>query len=93
MRRWGRRLAARRRAAALAGVTGLDQGPLPARKAIDYAGADRRGLAAAHEKGIVHRDLKPENIFVTADGRVKIARFRVGEADGDRAAGGRARAT
>ena len=52
-----------------------DQGPLPARKAIEYAVQIARGLAAAHEKGIVHRDLKPENIFVTADSRVKILDF------------------
>jgi Tol biopolymer transport system component len=53
----------------------LADGPLPVRKAIDYAVQTARGLAAAHEKGIVHRDLKPENIFVTADGRVKILDF------------------
>jgi serine/threonine protein kinase/Tol biopolymer transport system component len=53
----------------------LRNGPLPARKAIDYAGQMARGLAAAHEKGIIHRDLKPENLFLTHDGRVKILDF------------------
>lgn len=53
----------------------LSQGPLPARKAIDYAKQIGKGLAAAHEKGIVHRDLKPENIFITNDGHIKILDF------------------
>jgi tetratricopeptide (TPR) repeat protein len=53
----------------------LETGPIPARKAIDYAAQVARGLAAAHEKGIVHRDLKPENLFVTRDGRVKVLDF------------------
>jgi serine/threonine protein kinase len=53
----------------------LASGPLPVRKAIDFAVQIARGLAAAHEKGIVHRDLKPENVFVTRDGRVKILDF------------------
>jgi len=53
----------------------LDEGPLPQRKALEYALQVAHGLAAAHEKGIVHRDLKPENLFLTSDGRVKILDF------------------
>jgi serine/threonine protein kinase len=53
----------------------IDGGPLPTRKAIDYALQIARGLASAHEKGIIHRDLKPENIFVTKDGQIKILDF------------------
>jgi Tol biopolymer transport system component len=50
-------------------------GPLPLRKAMDYAVQIAHGLAAAHAKGIAHRDLKPDNIFVCKDGRVKILDF------------------
>lgn len=53
----------------------LAGGPLPARKAIEYATQLARGLAAAHERGVVHRDLKPENVFITVDDRVKILDF------------------
>jgi serine/threonine protein kinase/Tol biopolymer transport system component len=53
----------------------LESGPLPVRRAIEYALGIAQGLAAAHEKGIVHRDLKPENVFVTRDGRIKVLDF------------------
>jgi eukaryotic-like serine/threonine-protein kinase len=53
----------------------LEKGPIPQRKAIEYAVQIANGLAAAHDKGIVHRDLKPDNLYVCRDGRMKILDF------------------
>lgn len=53
----------------------MQEGPIPQRRAIEYASQIAEALAAAHEKGVVHRDLKPENVFVTKDGRVKVLDF------------------
>ena len=53
----------------------LQRGPVPIRKAIDWAVQIARGLGAAHAKELVHRDLKPENIFLVKDGQVKILDF------------------
>jgi len=50
-------------------------GPLPQRRATDYALQIAQGLSAAHEIGIVHRDLKPENVFITRNERAKILDF------------------
>lgn len=61
----------------------LDQGPIPIRKAIEYAQQIVSGLSAAHEKGIVHRDLKPENLFITRDDRVKILDFGLAKLRGN----------
>jgi Tol biopolymer transport system component len=53
----------------------LREGPIPIRKALEYALQIARGLAAVHRKGIAHRDLKPENLFIAHDGHVKILDF------------------
>ncbi|MDQ3332995.1 MAG: protein kinase, partial [Planctomycetota bacterium] len=66
----------------------LQEGPLPPRKATDYAQQIVRGLSAAHEKGIVHRDLKPENLFITKDDRVKILDFGLAKLRGPKPAAG-----
>jgi serine/threonine protein kinase len=50
----------------------LAAGPVPVRKAIEYALGIAKGLAAGHSKGIVHRDLKPENVLLIRDGGIKI---------------------
>ena len=50
-------------------------GPMPWRRAVDYAVQIAHGLAAAHRQGVSHRDLKPENVFVSPDGRVKLLDF------------------
>lgn len=36
-------------------------------------------LQQAHAKGIIHHDIKPGNVIVTADGKVKLTDFGVGE--------------
>jgi serine/threonine protein kinase/Tol biopolymer transport system component len=60
------------------------EGPIPARRALDYGAQLARGMAAAHERGIIHRDLKPENVFVTRDGHVKILDFGLVKLAGQR---------
>jgi len=58
----------------------LRHGPLPARKAVEYARQIAAGLAAAHDKRLIHRDLKPDNVFLTASGEVKILDFGLAKA-------------
>ncbi len=53
----------------------LAHGPIPPRRAIEYATQIAAGLSAAHSKGIAHRDLKPENLFIVKGGHLKILDF------------------
>lgn len=49
-----------------------DDGPLSARRAIEYIVRAARGLGAAHAHGIYHRDIKPSNLLLDACGSVKV---------------------
>ena len=40
------------------------EGPLPARRAAQYAKTVAEAIQYAHEQGVLHRDLKPSNILI-----------------------------
>ena len=42
----------------------IEEGPLPATRAVRIARQILAGLAHAHGQGIIHRDIKPENVLI-----------------------------
>src|SRR4051812_28596891 len=50
------------------------KGPIPTKRAVQYAEQILDALDAAHKKGLTHRDLKPANILVTRQG-IKLLDF------------------
>ncbi len=52
-------------------------GPIPWRRAAEYAAAVCDALEHAHEQGVVHRDIKPANIMVTRGGHIKVMDFGI----------------
>jgi serine/threonine-protein kinase len=46
----------------------MEEGRLPAARAIQLLLPIAEALSLAHAKGIVHRDLKPDNVFLVEDG-------------------------
>ena len=61
----------------------LDDGPLPAERALQITGSVLDALATSHDAGIVHRDIKPANVMVTPAGAVKVMDFGIARAVDD----------
>lgn len=53
------------------------EGPLPAPRVAEVAGALLKALGAAHAMGIVHRDVKPANVMLARDGQVLLTDFGI----------------
>jgi serine/threonine protein kinase len=63
----------------------MQQGKLPAARAIAITVGICNALDYIHSRGVVHRDLKPENIMVDNDDRTKLIDFGIaGRADARR---------
>jgi eukaryotic-like serine/threonine-protein kinase len=56
-------------------ATLLRAGPLPARRAAEYARAIADAMSAAHAAGIIHRDLKPFNIVLDPFDQPRVTDF------------------
>lgn len=53
----------------------LNDGPMEALRALNYARQIAEGLDTAYKQGVVHRDIKPQNILVNTRDMIKITDF------------------
>ena len=61
----------------------LQDGPLPAERALRIVGQIGDALDAAHRSGLVHRDVKPDNILVDDRDFAYLVDFGLAQADTD----------
>lgn len=60
-----------------------NDGPVPARKAIEIIADACQALNFSHQHGIIHRDVKPANIMISRTGAVKVMDFGIARALAD----------
>ncbi len=53
----------------------IEDGPMEALRALNYARQIAEGLDTAYKQGVVHRDIKPQNILINTRDMVKITDF------------------
>jgi serine/threonine protein kinase len=58
----------------------VKRGPIPIKKALEFAKQIAEALEAAHAGGIIHRDLKPGNICITPQDTIKVLDFGIAKA-------------
>ena len=60
-----------------------NDGPMPARRAIEVIADACQALNFSHQHGIIHRDVKPANIMISKAGAVKVMDFGIARALAD----------
>ena len=60
-----------------------NDGPMPARRAIETIADACQALNFSHQHGIIHRDVKPANIMISKTGAVKVMDFGIARAIAD----------